>query len=140
MKSFTWLKSLCPRPTRRARRPIRHTSRLRLEVLEDRTVPAMFLVTSSLDDGSAGTLRDAVTQANSTPGADAIAFAPGLNGVITLTGGELDIGDDLTIVGPGAAQLAVSGNHASRVFEINSGVTASLSGLTIENGIGAHSY
>ena len=36
MKSFTWLRSLCPRLTGRARRP----SRLRLELLEDRTVPS----------------------------------------------------------------------------------------------------
>src|SRR5205814_6987280 len=41
MKSSSWLKSLRNRLTRRdGRRPIRQTSRLRLELLEDRTTPS----------------------------------------------------------------------------------------------------
>src|SRR5262249_45368581 len=36
--------------------------------------------------------------------------------------------------GPGAGQLAVSGNGTSRVFQIGSGVTAFLDGLTISRG------
>jgi hypothetical protein len=40
MKAYTWLKTLCGRlSARAARRPIRRTIQLRLEVLEDRTVP-----------------------------------------------------------------------------------------------------
>src|SRR5947208_2274559 len=50
------------------------TFRPRLELLEDRTVPAQFLVTSSLDDGSDGTLRWAINQANLTAAADNIEF------------------------------------------------------------------
>ena len=38
------------------------------------------------------------------------------------------------IDGPGAGLLTVSGGGAVRVFEIDSGVTATLSGLTISDG------
>ena len=40
----------------------------------------------------------------------------------------------MTINGPGANMLAVDGNHASRVFQISSGKTVTISGLTITNG------
>ena len=50
-----------------------------------------------------------------------------------LTSGELQITDDVTIDGPGADRLSVSGNNASRVFEIVS-VHAAISGLTITGG------
>src|SRR2546426_10601307 len=54
---------------------------------------------------------------------------------ITLTSGELAIGKNLTIQGPSANLLTISGNNASRVFDINaSGVTVTLDGLTIANG------
>ena len=67
---------------------------------------------------------------------DTIDFAPSLDGqTITLTSGELLINKNLTIAGPGAGELTVSGNHASRVFEVAKGVkSATLSGLTISNG------
>jgi len=42
-----------------AHRSVRRSSP-RLEVLEDRTVPTTFTVTNTLDDGSTGSLRDAV--------------------------------------------------------------------------------
>src|SRR5262249_25464548 len=60
---------------------------------------------------------------------------PGLNGqTITLTGGQLLLNKDLTITGPGAGLLTVSGNHTGRVFEVAPGATVSLSGLTIAGG------
>ena len=43
--------------------------RAAVEVLEDRRLLATFTVNSTLDDGSVGTLRWAVDQANSTTGA-----------------------------------------------------------------------
>src|SRR5262249_5225258 len=39
-----------------------------------------------------------------------------------------------TIAGPGANVLSVSGNNASRVFEVFAGATASINGLTISSG------
>lgn len=102
--------------------------------LESREVPAPFLVTSNLDDGGAGTLRWAIELANATAGADEIVFDTGVSGTIILNGSQLSITDELTIAGPGADQLAVSGNNFSRIFNISSGVTASISGLTVKNG------
>jgi hypothetical protein len=40
----------------------------------------------------------------------------------------------ITINGPGSDNLAVDGNHASRVFNVRGGVIATISGLTITNG------
>jgi hypothetical protein len=54
--------------------------------------------------------------------------------VITLTSGDIEISRNLTINGPGASALAVSGDNASQVFAVDSSVTATISGLTIENG------
>ncbi|GBC84338.1 hypothetical protein HRbin11_00763 [bacterium HR11] len=60
-----------------------------------------------------------------------------VTGTITLdsTLGELLIDKNLAIVGPGADQLTVSGNNATRVFNISSGKTVQISGLTIANGL-----
>ena len=69
--------------------------------------------------------------------ADTITFASSLAGqTITLTSGELDLTDTTgttTITGLGANQLTISGNNASRVFDI-SGAIVDISGLTISNG------
>jgi hypothetical protein len=105
--------------------------RPRLEVLEDRDVPSTLTVTNNLDSGQ-GSLRYEIAHAsrNST-----IVFAPSLDGqTITLTSGELDITTGLTIEGPGAGQLTISGDHNSRVFEVNARNPVVLSGLTISNG------
>ena len=44
------------------------------------------------------------------------------------------IAGNVTISGPGASELAVSGHGQSRVFDIAAGAVASISGLTIEDG------
>jgi hypothetical protein len=110
------------------------STRLCLEGLEDRAVPSTFAVLN-LADGGEGSLRQAVLDANAYPGADVIDFAPAArDGTIALTGGQLSITDDLTIDGPGADRLAVSGNDTSRVFRIGSGVTVDIDDLTITHG------
>jgi hypothetical protein len=105
----------------------------RLETLRDRIVPSTFTVSNLVDSG-AGSLRQAVLDANAHPGPDAIDFAPGLHGTIRLTSGELLITDSVTIDGPGANDLAVSGNSASRVFETATGIDVTISGLTVLHG------
>src|SRR5262249_11820453 len=125
-----WLRG-CGRPAAPVRKPAR--ARLGLEALDARIVPSTFHVTT-LADGGAGSLRAAVAQADAHPGGDTIVFDEGLTGTIALTGGELDLTDDLKINGPGADRLAVSGGNASRVFEVEAGETVSISGLTIAGG------
>ena len=51
------------------------------------------------------------------PTGDTITFKPNVH-QITLTQGELQITQDLTISGPGANKLTISGNDVSRVFDI----------------------
>ncbi|HVK08984.1 MAG TPA: hypothetical protein VM597_09435, partial [Gemmataceae bacterium] len=116
---------------RRGRRPRR--TGLAFEALEARTVPSTFTVWN-LADGGDGSLRQAVLDANALPGADDIRFADGLQGTIALTGGQLSITDHLTINGPGAGLLAVSGNHQSRVFNISGGAVVGIDDLTITRG------
>jgi hypothetical protein len=130
----SFLKSLKSRPSdatiRRFRR--RPTGpRLGLEVLEDRYLPSTFTVLNLLDSG-AGSLRAAVASANANPGADSIDFA--VTGTIGLTSGQLDITDSVTINGPGAGALTVSGNLASRVFGIAGDPTVTIANLTVAKG------
>src|SRR5262249_23195314 len=102
------------------------------ETLEDRSLPSTFMVTS-LVDRVPGSLRQAVLDANANPGADTIHFDKKLSGRIGLTGGELVITGDLTIDGPGADKITVSGKGTIRVMRID-GVTVEISGLTIADG------
>ncbi|MCA9140159.1 MAG: hypothetical protein KDB00_25480 [Planctomycetales bacterium] len=80
-------------------------------------------------------LREAIELANAHVGADTIVFAAGLiGGKITLSSGQLVISDDLSLNGPGAVELSISGNDASRVFDIQTGAKVTLDSLTITNG------
>jgi hypothetical protein len=94
----------------------------------------LFVVTNT-DDSGTGSLRQAIEDANELPaGADTIDLT-GVTGTITLTTGELQITDELTITGPGASLLTISGNDESRVININSnGSKVNISGLTIAGG------
>ena len=72
-------------------------------------------------------------------GAETINFDPTVFATpqtITLNGTQLELSDTTgteTITGP-AAGVTVNGNNASRVFQVDGGVTASISGLTITDG------
>src|SRR5262249_15163988 len=84
-----------------------------------------------------GSLRYEIAQAEKHPANDMIKFAPSLSGqTITLTSGELDITTSLTIQGPGAGQLTISGGKNSRVFDVNASAPVVLSGLTISHAFG----
>ncbi|WP_425395590.1 choice-of-anchor Q domain-containing protein [Aeoliella sp.] len=108
--------------------------RLRIESLEDRRVLAAVVVTNNLDTINGDTsslaaleatpgedgisIREAITAANNTPGADEITFDFGHDGpeVILLTEGELSITEALTIIGNGPELLKFDAQHKSRVF------------------------
>jgi hypothetical protein len=103
-----------------------------LEGLEDRWLLSTLTVTSVANSGH-GSLRADIAAAHS---GDTINFAPSLDGkTITLTSGELLINKSLTIEGPGAGQLTISGNNHSRAFEVNATQPVFLSGLTISDGV-----
>ncbi|MEH2158095.1 DUF4347 domain-containing protein [Nostoc sp.] len=96
-------------------------------------------VVTNTNDSGAGSLRQALLNANATPGADTITFAGSVFAdaspdIITLTSGQLTITDDVTIAGTGASQLTISGNNASSVLEITgTGTDVSIDGLKIAN-------
>ena len=86
----------------------------RLEALESRALPSTLTVLNNADSGD-GSLRAAIAAAQS---GDQIVFDGGLMGkTITLTSGQLALTKSLDIEGPGAEELAVSGNHQSRVLQ-----------------------
>src|ERR1039458_4492845 len=89
------------------------------------TASATQRTVTSLNDSGAGTLRDTIAASVAN---DSIVF--NVSGPIMLTSGELPIGRNLTITGPGATNLTVSGNGSNRVFNITAG-TVNISGLTI---------
>ena len=93
--------------------------------------PVSNFTVTNLNDNGSGSLRQAILDANANPGADVITFS--VTGTITLTTGELLITDRLSILGPGAPLLTISGNNASRVFHIL-GVNLTIGTLTISNG------
>jgi hypothetical protein len=90
---------------------------------------AATLTVSTLNDAGAGSLRQAIADAAAN---DTITF--GVTGTITLKSGALRIDKDLSITGPGAARLAVSGNRAGRVFDVTGG-TVLISNLTVSDGL-----
>ncbi len=156
----TWLRNGdrgAPAARRRAQTSPRQRAgfRPRLEALEDRSLPSALTVTS-LQDSGPGSLRAEIAAAQS---GDTIVFSstlfssPTLSSsskpghgkpkppptttppTITLTSGELNVTRGLTIQGPGAGQLTLSG-YKSRVLEVAQNTTVTLSGLTIRNGDG----
>jgi CSLREA domain-containing protein len=96
-------------------------------------------VVNSADDPGDGvcdaahcTLREAIGAAVAS---DEITFDPALDGsTIVLGGSPLVIDRNLTITGPGASELTIDGDLASRVLVVNSGVTAGITGITLARG------
>ena len=91
-------------------------------------ITASISVTNCANSGS-GSLRQTV--ANAAVG-DSITFAVSCP-VIDDPTGTILITKNLTISGPGATSLALSGDSGNGIFSVASGVTASISGLTMKN-------
>lgn len=97
-------------------------------------------VTTTNDSGP-GSLRQALADAVS---GDTISLAD-VRGIITLTSAQLTVNTDVKIIGPGANLLEVQRNTAPsslnfRIFQINSGHTIAISGLTISHGYNPYSH
>ncbi|HBB87033.1 MAG TPA: hypothetical protein DC047_05410, partial [Blastocatellia bacterium] len=120
--------------------------------------PSATLCTVAPNDCS---LRGAIIAANANLGADTIIFDPATNGTpFTLTAGpadnefagtgatqasgDLDIVDDLTITGNGAALTVIDGNNLDRIIDVNNfngtntstrrALTVVIDGVTLRNG------
>ena len=107
----------------------------RIEQLESRHLLSILTVINTSDSGS-GSLREKLGLAVA---GDTINFDPSLaGGTITLTSGQLSIGTSVHIIGLGANQLTIDGGNTYRVFNVASGVTAAISGLTIAHGNAAN--
>ncbi|MFK7818091.1 MAG: choice-of-anchor Q domain-containing protein [Planctomycetaceae bacterium] len=108
------------------------------------TVPVgRFVVDTDTDvvdgDYSEGnlSLREAINSANRTDDPDTITFNPLMAySTITLTEGDLNITEDLTLRGLGAHQLTISGNNSSRIFDISGDETdVTLEHIHLTNGM-----
>ena len=88
---------------------------------------------TSLADNGPGSLRQVIRL---SPPSATIIF--GVTGTIILTNGELAVAKDLTICGPGASALAISGNYQSRILNVSQSANVFISGLTIGNGQAAY--
>src|SRR5438128_6241541 len=100
---------------------------------------------TNCDDGTGHcTLRAAIEASNLHAGTDGISFniptsqpnCDATTGACTigLTKALPDISDSVSINGPGADKLTVSGGNAFRIFNVTTSGTVSLSGLTMANG------
>jgi hypothetical protein len=118
------------------RKRIPHFSFLLVILALPRILAAGDLLVENLGDGGPGSLRAAIDAANTNPGADVIAFDPGLNGTITLASALPPLSDELTIDGPGADLITVSGDELHQPFSVVDGATVTLSALTISSGHG----
>jgi hypothetical protein len=95
------------------------------------SVHAVTITVMNTNDSGAGSLRAALTSAND---GDTIDFQAAVTGAVTLTTGQLIVDKSVAISGPGANNLTVDANHASRVFYVSPSTTVTISGLTITNG------
>ena len=106
-------------------------------------------VVTNTNNSGLGSLRAAIDCANSTPGAQTITIPAGTyvlagaRGENLNVGGDLDITDDLTLVGAGAATTIIDGAALDRIFDIlspagaanvNALTQVTIRGLTIRNG------
>src|SRR5215208_4018592 len=99
---------------------------------------ATYTVTNNADSG-AGSLRQAMIDANATTGvADTINFNLGSSATITLTSAQLPTINDgagLTIDG-GGADITISGDNKYQVFNVDFGGKLALNNLTVADGGG----
>jgi fibronectin-binding autotransporter adhesin len=84
-------------------------------------------------DVIAGSLRYAITYVTNNA---TITFDPSLSGqTIVLTNGQMTLTQNVTIDGSALPNaIAINGNHASRLFAVNGGVSAVLNTLMLTNG------
>lgn len=90
-----------------------------------------FQVTNANPNG-AGSLDQAIQDANANAGPDTISFGPGATGTITLTADLPTITEAVDINGPGASALTIDGASTFHAFAfLNTAGASSITGLTV---------
>ena len=95
----------------------------------------------SADNDGLSSLRAAINEANSRPGRDTIILSRGTF-LLSLTGrdedvglvGDLDVTDDLEILGAGNGETIIDADGIDRVFHVQAGASLSISGVTVTGG------
>jgi len=85
---------------------------------------------TTLADSGPGSLRWAIENA---PTGSTITFAPRLRGTILLTGGDLEFVKNLTLRGPGADVLAISGGERGYIVHVTHDVSVSITDLAFRD-------
>jgi len=123
----------------------RRRCRPRLEQLEDRLTPATIAVTTFADvvdpNDPKMSLREAITQANTTPEADTIQLKAGVYEMSIAGAGEdgnasgdFDVIHPLTIQGQGATATFIDAAGLDRLFHIIGSFDVKFSRVTLRNG------
>lgn len=102
------------------------------------TAQAATYTVTNLDDTGAGSLRQAIDDANGNSGPDTITFQAGLTGTIDVQS-LMKITDSTTIQGPGASVIAVDGGDSTDIFYVYNQayvLDVTFSGITISNADG----
>jgi len=102
------------------------------------TAAGTYIVNTTGDPGPLGSLslRQAIAAADASDG-NTVQFAASLaHSTITLTTGNIPISSAISIVGPGADNITISGGNASRIFHpsCSTNKLVSISGLTLSDG------
>ncbi len=110
--------------------------RLRLELLEHRTMLSTCHVTRLTDlgvgKGLRGDLRYCINKVNTEPGADVIDFT--VTGEIDLNSPLPDLATDINIQGPGESLLTIDVQQKGRGFHVPVGANVEIANLTLQNG------
>jgi predicted outer membrane repeat protein len=104
------------------------TAGLLFQFTQSQLTPAT--VVMNTQDAGPGSLRQIIDHA---PSGSTITVRPGLKGIITLTNGDLDIKQPLTIIGPGPGALIISSGTRGYRVKIEPSAVVSISGVSFQN-------
>ena len=90
------------------------------------TINAATITVSNTIDSGAGSLRQAILDANNSPETDTIDFL--VTGKITLSKALPSVFGNTIIQGPGTNILSIDGANAFRLFAFGAGITNEVSG------------
>jgi predicted outer membrane repeat protein len=92
-------------------------------------------VVINTDDSGSGSLRWAIGAVHS---GGTITFSLSYPATITLTSGNLNLSKNVTIDGPGASNLTISGGNTRQIFHVNGGYTLNLDDVTLTQGVSSN--